>query len=94
MAMDKDRLGTAIATTVQIFKPAPGTPITTAILVDMWKAIAGDIITEINDNADIDLALGDIVTPGPSGLLGAAGPGQPVGGAGLNSPIVLAGKIK
>lgn len=63
MAMSNTRLGSAIAATIQSFKPAAGTQITTTQLEQMWQAIAQDFIDEVNNHADITLNAADIPVP-------------------------------
>ena len=51
--LDKDRLGSAIAATVQAQGVTAGTPITGPQLETMWQAISDDIITEFKNNGVI-----------------------------------------
>lgn len=49
MALDKDRLGTAIKNAVMANTPPAGTAITPTQLENMWKAIAKEIIDEFKN---------------------------------------------
>lgn len=90
MALDKDRWGTNVAAAIKAIGVTAGTPVTDTQLQNLWKAIKEQDKTEINTNADIDLASNDIsVLPGSF-----SNTGGPVAGLGLNSPIVLNSKIK
>jgi len=83
MPMDGDRLGAAIAATIQSFKPAADEKISGAILVQMWQAVAADIVDEINTNADISLLAADVPVPALGILDGTT---SPCSGAALSGP--------
>ena len=92
MALDGNRLGSAIAATILSFRPAANVKITDAQLEQMWQAVGRNIVDEIEQNADIVLDIGDIKIPGSSGLISSS-PGNPVTGIGLNDAVTLSSKI-
>ncbi len=57
MALDEDRLGTAIAAAVTAARPDEDVAITNQQLIDMWKVISGEIIDEFKDNAVVTTAV-------------------------------------
>lgn len=79
MALDGDRLGTAIAATIQSFKPAPGTAITEAQLEQMWQAIGREIVKEFEDNAEITTTVAVTQVTGVTPGGGVSGPGTGTG---------------
>lgn len=91
MALSNTRLGSAIAATIQSFRPADGTAISISALEQMWQEIAQDIIDEFKNHADINLAAGDIEVPA-LGLFDSTS--QPVTGQAVNAPKILTGKIE
>jgi hypothetical protein len=93
MALDKDRLGDAIADRVLSFAGiAPGAP-DEAQLRQLWKAIAEEIIDEIKLHADIVLGTGDVqVLPGTFAE-NLPVPNTPITGQGVNNAVVLEQKI-
>jgi len=91
MAMDNMRLGSAIAATIQSFKPADGTKVTASLLEQMWQAVAQDFIDEVKNHADIVLEGAEINIPA-AGLLDSMA--APVTGAATNAPATQSGKIE
>ena len=94
MALDKDRLGAALWARVKS-ENGPYTPpmagAQEAQGLKFWKGIAGELINEIKNNGDIDLASADVsILPGTfKDSLSA-----PITGLGINQAVVLSGKIK
>lgn len=92
MAMDGARLGTAIKNAFMALNPngAGMTDPEKAAMEAYAQAIAGCVVDEIKDHADIQLAANDIpVLPGSFANAGGA-----VSGTGGNSSITLSTKIK
>ena len=94
MALDGDRLGTAIKTAVLALNPNQGSMSAgeKTQLENFCKAIALEIVNEFKNNADIQLLAGDIPVPS-TGLVSAA-PGAPVTGSAVTGPVTLTTKIK
>lgn len=94
MAMDKNRLGdaiwAAIKATYGAYMPAMTSQYDT-LGRDLWRAVADEIISEIDTNADIVLATDDItIQPGTfKDSLNA-----PITGQGLQVAVTLNGKIE
>ena len=65
MALDGNRLGTAIHATVIAARPAAGALITDAELLAMWKLIGIDIVDEIKNNAVTSTT--GVTATGPAG---------------------------
>lgn len=92
MALDGNRLGTAIANTIRSFRPAAGVAVSDAVLEQMWQAVANDIVNEIKTNGDIDLEAADITVPA-LGLFDSVP--APVTGSASSAPTgPLTGRIK
>lgn len=93
MALDKDRLGTAMKNAVLALNPNAGgmSGGENAQMLAYMKAIANEIINEFKNNGDIVLTA-DITIPA-AGLISAS-PGSPVTGSALNAPVTLSSKIQ
>lgn len=90
MALNKDRLGDAIVDRILTFSGVVPIPADETQMRNLWKAISEEIIDEIKNFADINLATSDIpVLPGTF----QAG-GNPVTGVAVNDAVVLGGKIE
>lgn len=61
MALDKDRLGAAIAAAITAQSITAGTPVTPTQLENLWKAVAKEIIDEFKNNSTVAVTG---VTPG------------------------------
>lgn len=93
MALDKDRLGNAIADKILTFAGIPPGAGDEAQLRAMWKAIAEEIIDEIKQHADIVLLTGDVqVLPGTFAE-NLPVPNTPITGQGVNNAVTLEQKI-
>jgi hypothetical protein len=92
MAMDGDRLGTAIKNAFQALNGNSGgmTPAEVAQMEAFCQALAKEIVKEIKDHADIVLAAADIPV-GPGSFANAGGP---VTGVGASNAVTLSTKIK
>lgn len=91
MALDANVMGSAIAATIQSFKPAAGAKVTESQLEQMWQAVSADIINHFKANLDIEFSAADIPVPG-LGLLDSTG--GAVTGQAENAPTgPLNGKI-
>lgn len=75
MALDKDRLGDAIAAAVQAQGITAGTPISTGQLQTMWRAIAKEIIDEFTGHAVVTSTVAVASVTGVTPGAGASGPG-------------------
>lgn len=53
MALDGNRLGTAIANAIQASIPPANQKITSGQLEAMWQAVANEIVTEFQTNAEV-----------------------------------------
>ena len=73
MALDGNRLGTAMYTAMNALVPTPGgTGISDAKREDMWKAIGVAIVSEFTTNGVVNVANVTAVQPGG----GVSGPGS------------------
>jgi hypothetical protein len=83
MALDGNRLGSAIWAAILASKPTPGTTVVNnAYLENMWQAVGREIINEIVTNGEIRLEAGDVSIPADGYLDGEA---MPVTGTALNA---------
>jgi len=53
MALDSDRLGTAIAAAITANAPSDNTPVTPTQLTNIWKAVALEIVNEFKNNGEV-----------------------------------------
>lgn len=99
MAMDKDRLGDAILSRIISLTGAgefANYPGAETILRQYWRAIAEEIISEIDAHADIVLSSGDIISDTDAVPHYFDGNSLQVTGTadGINRAVILSGKIE
>lgn len=92
MAMDKNRLGDAIVDRILSFAGIAPSGTDETLYRQMWRAIADEIIKEIDVNADIVLNASDI--PIDPGSFIDSITFAPITGTGQNQAVTLSGKIE
>jgi hypothetical protein len=60
MALDKNRLGSAIATAVKAISIPQSSPITDAKMIEIWQAVSDEIIKEFTTNGVVNTI---VITP-------------------------------
>lgn len=95
MALDGNRLGSAVAAAIQGFGIVAGPQITTSQLEQIWQAVFREDVTEYKSFADIlPASHGGLALNNPTGqpvlIPSTASPGSPSSGA-TNAPQVIAG---
>jgi hypothetical protein len=76
MALDGNRLGTAIADAIKASVPPPGSKITDAQLETMWQLVGTEIVNEITNNAEVATTTTGTVTTGPGAGGSTSGSGM------------------
>lgn len=95
MAMNSNAWGDRIAAAIKGFGITAGTPITDGQLQQIWRLVKSEDQTEIDENVDINLDLGDIVSDVPAlGILDSTTNPCTGQATGQNQAIVLEGKLE
>lgn len=91
--MDKDRLGNAIADRIITFSGNALSGADETQLRNLWKAIAEEIVNEIDTFAQLDLLAADIPVDPGTFVENLPVPGTPITGVGISQAVTLVGRI-
>jgi hypothetical protein len=94
MALDKDRLGNAIADRILTFAGYALAGADDARLRELCKAIADEVIKEVKNHADLDLEAGDIPVDPGTFVENNPVPATPITGVGTSQAVILPMRIK